>query len=56
LAAELKAQMDVEAELVPGSGGVFDVRVDGDVVYSRHAEGNKFPQSDALIEQLKKIV
>jgi len=56
LAAELKANIDVEAELIAGSGGVFDVIVDGEVVYSRHAEGNKFPQNDALVEQIKKIV
>ena len=28
-----------EIALIPGKGGVFDVRVDGDVVWSRAAEG-----------------
>jgi len=56
LAAELKANVDVEAELVAGSGGVFDVVVDGQVVYSKQSSGNKFPINDALIEQIKKIV
>jgi selenoprotein W-related protein len=28
-----------EVALVPGSGGVFDVRVDGELVFSRKAEG-----------------
>ena len=56
MAAELKAGMDVEAVLVAGSGGVFDVVVDGQVVYSKQSEGNKFPQNDALVQQIKNIV
>ncbi len=48
--------MDVEAELVAGSGGVFDVLVNGQVVYSKQSSGNKFPQSGPLIEQIKNIV
>lgn len=47
--------MDVEAELIAGSGGVFDVLVDGQVVYSKQTTG-KFPQSDVLIEQIKEVV
>ena len=56
MAAELKASIDVEAELIAGSGGVFDVLVDGEVVYSKQSTGNKFPQNDALVQQIKKIV
>ena len=54
MAAELKANLDVDAELVAGSGGVFDVLVDGQVVYSKQSAGNKFPQNDALVQQIKK--
>jgi selenoprotein W-related protein len=28
-----------EVALVPGTGGVFDVRLDGEMLWSRHAEG-----------------
>ena len=56
MAAELKANIDVEAELVAGSGGVFDVLVDGQVVYSKQSSGNKFPQNEALVQQIKKNV
>jgi len=56
LAAELKANFDVESELVAGSGGVFDVLVDGQLIYSKQASGNEFPQSDVLIDQLKHII
>lgn len=44
MAAELKQEFDgVEVELIPGSGGVFEVVADGKMVFSkkqagRHAE------------------
>jgi selenoprotein W-related protein len=40
-----------EVALVPGSGGVFDVRVDGETVWSRKAEGG-FPD----LPELKRMV
>jgi selenoprotein W-related protein len=40
-----------EVALVPGSGGVFDVRVDGDTIWSRKAEGG-FPD----LPELKRLV
>jgi selenoprotein W-related protein len=40
-----------EVALVPGSGGVFEVRVDGERVWSRAADGG-FPE----IKQLKQLV
>jgi selenoprotein W-related protein len=40
-----------ELALVPGTGGVFEVRVDGAVIWSR-AEAGRFPE----IKELKQIV
>ncbi len=40
-----------EVALVPGTGGVFDVRLDGDLIYSRKEEG-RFPES----KELKQLV
>jgi selenoprotein W-related protein len=40
-----------EVALVPGSGGVFDVRVEGETVWSRAAEGG-FPD----LPELKRMV
>jgi len=40
-----------ELALVPGTGGVFEVRVDHDVVWSRAAQ-NRFPE----IKELKQLV
>ena len=40
-----------EVALVPGSGGVFDIRVDGETIWSRKAEGG-FPD----LPELKRLV
>jgi selenoprotein W-related protein len=40
-----------EVALVPGSGGVFDVRAEGETIWSRKAEGG-FPD----LPELKRLV
>lgn len=40
-----------EAALVPGTGGVFEIRVDGELVWSRKEQG-RFPE----IAELKQLV
>jgi selenoprotein W-related protein len=40
-----------EVALVPGTGGVFEVRVDGDTLWSRKAAG-RFPE----LKELKQLV
>ena len=42
MAADLKKRFDVDARLVPGHGGIFDVEVDGVKIYSKH-ETERFP-------------
>ncbi len=40
-----------EVALVPGAGGIFDIRVDGDPIWSRK-EASRFPD----IKELKQLV
>jgi len=40
-----------EVALIPGTGGVFEVRVDGENIWSREREG-RFPE----MKQLKQLV
>ena len=40
-----------ELALIPGTGGIFEVRVDGEVIFSRNQEG-RFPES----KELKQLV
>ncbi|MBU0742609.1 Rdx family protein [bacterium] len=39
LAAELGDEFDADVELIPSGGGVFEVTVDGDLVYSKKSTG-----------------
>lgn len=41
--------------LVPGTGGVFDVTVDGVVVWSRKTEG-RFPELKELKQRIRDVV
>jgi len=41
-----------EVALVPGKGGVFDVRLDGETIWSRAAE-RRFPEMAELKQRLR---
>lgn len=43
----------MDCELIKGRGGVFDVKVDGQLVYSKHETG-EFPNHDALVNTIAK--
>jgi len=44
-------QTGQDADLVKGGGGVFDVVVDGELIFSKKAEG-RFPEPGEILEQL----
>jgi selenoprotein W-related protein len=44
-----------EVALVPGTGGIFDVRVNGTAVFSRDKQG-RFPESKELKQLVRDIV
>jgi selT/selW/selH-like putative selenoprotein len=52
LAAAIKAETDVEAELIRGGGGIFEVTVDGERVFSKKSEG-RFPEADEILARLR---
>ncbi|MEN8130373.1 MAG: SelT/SelW/SelH family protein [Pseudomonadota bacterium] len=41
-----------EVALAPGTGGIFEVRVDGDLIWSRKVEG-RFPESKELKQRVR---
>jgi len=41
-------------ELIPSSGGVFEVSVNGEKIYSKDDTG-LFPKSSQIIEKLKEL-
>jgi len=54
LAAELREALGIEPRLVPGDDGIFDVKADGELVFSK-ADAGRFPVlgelSSALAER-----
>jgi selT/selW/selH-like putative selenoprotein len=47
----MKKETGVDADLVAGKVGQFDVIVDGKVIFSKHAEG-RFPDEEEIIRSL----
>jgi selenoprotein W-related protein len=52
LAAEIQAEFGVDAELIEGGGGIFDVTVDGERVFSKQEVG-RFPENEEILAQLR---
>jgi selenoprotein W-related protein len=48
----LKQALDVDSELKAGSGGVFEVTVDGKKVFSKKALG-RFPDAGEILELIR---
>ena len=42
----------MQAELIKGAGGVFDVTADGALIYSKHRTG-RFPDNEEVLQALK---
>ena len=43
MATELETDLNATVEFIKGGGGIFDVVVDGKLVFSKHKEGDRFP-------------
>ncbi|MCA9523621.1 MAG: Rdx family protein [Myxococcales bacterium] len=52
VALRIKEELGVLPQLVSGSGGVFEVRLDDQLVFSKKATG-EFPNPTKLIEMLR---
>ena len=46
---ELKKNLGAEIELIAGSNGIFDVSMDGRMIFSKSAQG-RFPQPAEIIK------
>jgi len=52
LADAIKKEFGVEPEMIQGSGGVFDVTVDGELIFSKHEVG-RFPTHEEVLEKIR---
>ncbi len=55
MAAAITRDLDNETELIPGGKGIFDVVVDGDLIYSKYEKG-RFPEEEEVLSQLRERV
>lgn len=51
MAATIKDKTGNDAQLIEGGGGIFDVVVDGEMIFSKH-EVDRFPEDDEILSQL----
>ena len=52
MAAQVKKELHVDPELIPGSGGVFEVKVDGKLIFSKSVAG-RFPEAAEIVSAIK---
>ena len=49
--AELKQKYGVDAKLIPSGGGVFEVTLDGSLIFSKKKLG-RFPEDSEVFEEI----
>jgi len=54
LKAAIQKEFAVAADLQGGHGGVFDVTIDGKLVYSK-AETYRFPSNDEIFAKIREL-
>jgi len=55
LAAAIKDSLGITVKLIEGGGGIFEVSVDGQVIFNKINEGNKFPDNDDIVGRIKAL-
>lgn len=51
LTAKIKDKKEIEVEFIKSRGGVFEVSLDGQLIFSKKAE-ERFPEDDEILNQL----
>ena len=51
MAAAVEDRFHIKPKLIEGSGGVFEVAVDGKLIFSKKKEG-RFPENDEILKSL----
>ena len=53
-AAHIESELGWTVQLVPSSGGIFEVRVDGQVVCTKTSEG--IPANEAIVRSVRLVM
>jgi len=54
LAAQIKQELGIEPELAKGANGIFDVAVDGKLLFSKHRDA-RFPEPAEIVRTLRSM-
>jgi selT/selW/selH-like putative selenoprotein len=54
LGASLSRELGIDAKLVRGDRGVFDVTVDGKLIFSKHSAG-RFPNDAEIVQTIRSL-
>ena len=52
MADELLNDLGVQADIIPGGRGIFDVLVDGEMVFSKYEVG-RFPEQGEIVGKIR---
>jgi predicted Rdx family selenoprotein len=52
VAAELKGGIGIDAKLIKGDGGIFDVKANGKLIYTK-SKTHRFPEDGEITRLLK---
>ncbi|MBI3039086.1 SelT/SelW/SelH family protein [bacterium] len=53
MAAVIKTMLNLEPKLIQGSQGIFDVAIDGEIVFSKYSQG-RFPEDSEILDAIKR--
>jgi predicted Rdx family selenoprotein len=54
LAAAIEDNFGTTAILKEGYGGIFEITVNSDLIYSNKKEGGKFPEKGVILQEISK--
>ncbi|MBU3915386.1 Rdx family protein [bacterium] len=49
--AKIKEEVNITEKLIPSSGGVFEVKANGKLIFSKRRSG-RFPEKDEIVKML----
>ena len=55
LADLIKKETGITPELIPGSNGIYDIKADNAMLYSKHETGN-FPDEADIIDRIQALI
>ena len=53
MADAIQKEFGAKARLIAGGGGIFDVIVDGDLIYSKHETGRHIRDDEEILKKIR---